>query len=65
MTDRFEHSFDGKPQGWNRAVVNWYRTRDEPASSDDESDVKEVAEEVAIDDAAGEPIGDGKRGSCD
>ena len=55
-TDRFEHLFNGKPQGWNQAVVNWYRTRDEPASSNDESDVsKEEAEEVAIDDAAGEP----------
>ena len=27
-TDRFEHLFDGKPQGWNRDVVNWYRTRE-------------------------------------
>jgi len=56
VTDRFEHLFDGEPQGWNQAVVNWYRTRDEPKSSDDESNVsKEEAEEVAIDDAAGEP----------
>ena len=56
MTDRFEHTFDGEPQGWNRAVVNSYRTRVEPASSDDESNgSKEEAEEVAIDDAAGEP----------
>jgi hypothetical protein len=56
LTDRFEDSFDGEPQGWNKAVVNSYRTRVEPASSNDESNVsKEEAEEVAIDDAAGEP----------
>jgi len=29
MTDRFEDLFDGKPQGWNREVVNWYRTREQ------------------------------------
>jgi len=28
MTDRFAHLFDGQPQGWNQAVVNWYRTRE-------------------------------------
>ena len=29
ITDRFEDLFDGKPQGWNREVVNWYRTREQ------------------------------------
>ena len=33
MTSRFEHLFNGVPQGWNREVVESYRTRERNATA--------------------------------
>ena len=33
MTRRFEHTFNGVPQGWNREVVQSYRTRERNATA--------------------------------